>query len=291
MATNNEPLRAYLRVQRTYDAELNRVLERTARTIQARIGRLPVGIGGDVRKAQLRSTLAAIRTVQMEMWNGPVSDTIKRGRKAAMEAAENAAETLARVAYTALPPAVAEALTDGLRLSAESGIASDAARIPRVLSDRVYRNGVLASGQVEQIIRQGLIQNLSARELAKSAYRFVSPSAPGGASYSAMRLARTEINNAFHQRQIKGAERPGVTAVLWNLSGSHPKPDECNTLAAKRRYKPENVPSKPHPQCFCYLTYETMPPDEFAAALQRGDFNDELDRRTQANLRLAFTSA
>lgn len=286
----NDPLRAYLRVQREFDVELNRALERTARSIQARIARLPRGVGGDVRKAQLRSTLAAIRTTQMEMWNGPVTDNIKRGRKAAMEAAQNAAETLTRVAYASLPDAVAEALTDGLRLSAASGIASDAARIPRELSARVYRDGALSSGRVEALIRQGLIANLSSRELAKTVYRYISPTTPGGASYAASRLARTEINNAFHQRQIKGAERPGVLRVKWNLSGSHPRPDECNTFAA-REYKPGNVPGKPHPHCFCYLTYVTMSPDDFAAALRNGDFDDDLDRRTKANLRLAFTSA
>lgn len=295
----NDPLREYLTVQRRYDADLDRTLERTARAIKTRISRLPVGIGGEVRKAQLQLVLNEISRIQAQMWAGPVRNNIVAGRKAAAEAAQRAAETLTRVAYASLPDSVAQALTDGVRRTAMAGIDADAARVPRALSDRVYKNGVLANGQVDQVIRQGLIQGLSAKELSRDVYRFISPSTPGGVSYAASRLARTEINNAFHEQQIEmGATSPGVEATVWNLSGSHKKPDECNKFATADdhrlgagSYPARSVPSKPHPHCFCFLTYKTMPPEQFAAALQRGHFNSELDRRTQANLRaLGFTT-
>jgi hypothetical protein len=294
----NDPLRAYLRVQRKYDVELNRSLERTARSIRARIQRLPAGIGGEVRKAQLQLALNEITRLQSEMWAGPVRSNIQAGRKAAAEAAVRAAETLERVAYAALPEWVAQALTDGLRATAMAGIEADMARLPRELSTRVYRTGALQSGAVEQRIRAGLQAGLSAKELARDVYGLISPRTPGGVSYAASRLARTEINNAFHERQIQMAkDSPAVTAVVWNLSGSHPRPDECNTFAEGNKYDlgrgaypTGSVPSKPHPHCFCYLTYKTLSPTEFAAALERGDFNDELDRRTQANLRSLGTT-
>jgi hypothetical protein len=123
-------------------------------------------------------------------------------------------------------------------------------------------------------------------------YQYVSPTTPGGESYAAMRLARTEINNAFHERQLAGANRPGVTGVQWNLSGSHRVPDQCNLFAQRDSHNKGpgvfpvgKVPDKPHPQCFCFLTYVTMKPAEFKRALEQGDFDDELDRRTRANLR------
>lgn len=277
----------YRRVQAAKDKELKAILEATARQIQKRIKSLPVGIGGQVRAAQLRTTLAAVRKLQRAMWTGRVSPLVMAGWKDAEDAAESAVEAMTRVAYAALPDAAAEELVRGLRLAAESGLKSDAARKRRELSERVYKLRALHEGKVEEIIRAGLISNLSAKELADSAYEYVSPTAKGGASYAALRLARTEINNAFHERQLQGATRPGVKAVKWNLSGSHVVPDECNTYAAHNgngHFAPDKVPDKPHPQCFCYLTYITQSPEEFRKALTNGDFDDEIERRTRENM-------
>jgi hypothetical protein len=235
--------------------------------------------------------LAEIAKIQKAMWRGQVLPEVVEGLDDAVDAAEDAIETMTRVAYVALPEAAAEALIRGLRASVASGLASDRARKRRELSTNVYRLEALHTGKVEDIIRQGLISNLSAKELAQDAYKDVSSSTPGGASYAAMRLARTEINNAFHERQLQGAERPGVTGVKWNLSGSHKVPDECNTYADTDKFKKGigvfpvgQVPDKPHPQCFCYLTYIMMAPGEMAKAFQRGDFDSEIDRRTKETL-------
>jgi hypothetical protein len=274
----------YIKLQGKTEAELRKILEATAKAIQRRIAGLPVGVGGQVRAAQLRVTLAAINKLLQQMWVGRINPLVARAIKDSLEAAEDAIETLERVAYASLSEPAAEALVRGLRASAASGLKSDAARRARALSTRVYRQRALDDGRVEQIIRQGLISGLSAKELAAEVYKYVSPTAPGGSAYSAMRLARTEINNAFHERQIEGAKRPGVEAVKWNLSGSHKVPDECNLYAAHKPYPPDSVPEKPHPNCFCYLTYVMMTPASFKKALERGDFDDELDRRTKANL-------
>lgn len=291
MPPSPEPFQPYRKVQAKYDRELARILEATAKDIRTRIARMPRGIGGDVRVAQLRMVLAEIKKLQRAMWRGKILPSVLAGMDEAIEAAEDAVEALERVAYSALPEPVAEALTRGLRLSAASGIASDRARRRRELSPRVYTQEALHSGKVEDIIRKGLIQNLSAKELAQEVYQYVSPSTPGGASYAAMRLSRTEINNAFHERQLEGANRPGVEAVKWNLSGSHKVPDECNLYAERDQHDKGKgifpvgkVPEKPHPQCFCYLTYVMMKPGEFAKAFQAGTFDDEIDRRTKANL-------
>jgi hypothetical protein len=151
----------------------------------------------------------------------------------------------------------------------------------------VYRQRALHDGKIEDLIREGLIANLSAKELSQTVYKYVSPTTPGGASYAAMRLARTEINNAFHERQLQGSTRPGVKAVKWNLSGSHKVPDKCNQYAdhgGNGHWAVGNVPDKPHPQCFCYLTYITQSPEQFRRALASGDLDAEIDRRTRENL-------
>lgn len=274
----------YRKVQGAAEQELRGVLERTARAIRKRVASLPLGIGGQVRAAQLRTTLAAISRLQRAMWTADINPAVARAIKDAEEAAESAIEAMTRVAYAALPDAAAESLVRGLRASAESGLKSDAARRKRELSERVYRQRALHDGKIEDLIREGLVASLSAKELASTVYQYVSPTTPGGASYAAMRLARTEINNAFHERQIQGATRPGVSAVKWNLSGSHKVPDECNVYAAHKPFDPDKVPEKPHPQCFCYLTYVTMPSEDFQAKLAAGGFDDEIERRTRANL-------
>lgn len=279
--------RPYRRVQAKAESELRAILELTARQIQKRIASLPVGVGGQVRAAQLRTTLAAISRLQRSLWTGRVRALVVAGWKDAEDAAESAVETMTRVAYASLPPVMAEDLVRSLKLSAESGLKSDAARRKRDLSERVYKLRALHDGKVEEIIRAGLIANLSAKEMADSAYQYVSPTVKGGASYAAMRLARTEINNAFHERQLQGATRPGVKAVKWNLSGSHVVPDKCNTYAAHNEnghFAPDKVPDKPHPQCFCYLTYITQSPEQFRKALADGAYDDELDRRTRENI-------
>jgi hypothetical protein len=290
--TSPLPARNYARLQLQFDARLNKILERAARDIQARVARLPLGVGGQVRQAQLRLVLAEIRNIQQVMWNQSVMDTITAGKGRAQIAAQDAMETLSNVLYASLPESVADTVRGGLRATALSGIERDVARVPRALSARVYRDFSLTSGQVEATIRSGIIQGLSARELAQSVYQYISPTTPGGASYAANRLARTEINNSFHEMQIKGGQRPGVLACVWNLSGSHGKPDECNQFASQNAdglgrgaYKPNNVPGKPHPQCLCYLTYDTMNADQFAKSLKDGKFNDDLDARINANLR------
>ncbi len=274
----------YRKVQAKADADLKRILEATALAIQRRIATLKPGIGGQVRAAQLRATLAAISQLHRVMWLGGVDPLVKRAMEDAEEASESAIETMTRVAYAALPERAAEELVRALRLAAISGLKSDKARKVRALSERVYKQRALHEGKIEELIRGGLIANLSSRELAATVYQYVSPKTPGGASYAALRLARTEINNAFHERQIEGAKRPGVSAVKWNLSGSHKVPDECNIYAAHEPYDPGEIPDKPHPQCFCYLTYVTMPPAKFRDALAAGDFDAEIDRRTRENI-------
>lgn len=279
------------RLQLKIDAEMRGILEFTAKRLAARIRRMGSSFSKDIRKAQLDLILKQLDAMLDGTFTGPVTDTLMRQSKAAAEAAEELAETLTAPLYGTLPPALADALTDGLRASADSAIRNAFARTPRALSSRVWSSAKLADGWMHALIQSGLASGLTAREMAAEVYEFASPSTPGGASYAAMRLARTEINNAFHNRQRDAGNRPGVKAIRWNLSGSHRVPDECNLYAERDSYQQGpgvfpvgKVPDKPHPQCFCYLTYITMTSDELLDAMASGDLADELDKRTKANL-------
>jgi hypothetical protein len=276
----NDPLVQYLRVQRQADRDLNRVLERAARDAQRRIIALelgPPGIGARVRQAQLTSTLRAIREAQHALWEQGVGPLITDRLRDAQFAAIQAGMFMDDVLFEALPANQAEIMRASARAMAQTGLEAEAARISQELSPRVYRNADLASRVIEQTIRSGIIQGLSARELAATVARFIRPTTPGGISYAAMRLARTELNNAFHQRQIAIAQnKPWVEGVKWNLSGSHPKTDLCDVFAHDDAYglgsgvfPPDDVPSKPHPHCLCFMTYEMQSPESFAADLAR----------------------
>lgn len=292
MAALPNPFQRYLLVQKKYDEKIMVVLERAAVDLRRRIADLKTGttFSSSVRARQLNLALIAIRQEQIAMFQS-IGQFITEGQiAAATEAIEDMAE-LAEVAYSSLSASAADDLIDSLRFTAQAGIETLYSHTPRELSARLYRNGAESTEHIGRLIKSGLAQGLSAREMAKTVYQFVSPTVPGGAAYVAMRLARTEINNAFHNQQIAGMDAPGVEGAKWTLSRSHKVPDACNTYAETDQYDmgagvfpPGKVPSKPHPQCFCHLVLVSVDPEVFAADVRTGKYDDELRRRYKANL-------
>jgi hypothetical protein len=139
---------------------------------------------------------------------------------------------------------------------------------------------------VDKEIQRALALQLSHEQLAKRVKALVNPRVPGGISYAAERLARTEINNAFHTSQIARREgEPWTEGMKWHLSGSHPRPDACNDYASRSNFsgggpgvfKPGTVPGKPHPNCLCYVTTVTISEDEFIDGFLGGRFDRYVD--------------
>lgn len=271
------PLINYLGVQRRVDAELNRMLARAARDAQRRVAALelgPQGIGARVRQAQLHGVLRSIREQQDKLWREGVGPLITSKLQDAQFAAIAAAETIDDVLFASLPEDQAEVLRASVRETAHAGLRAEAHRQSLELSPRVWKNASLASRAIERTIQSGIIQGLSARELASTVAGFIRPDTPGGVSYAAKRLARTEINNAFHNQQIASGNKPWVLGTKWNLSNSHPKPDDCDKFAKEDAHElgqgvfpKDDVPRKPHPHCLCFLTYELQDEDDFIAGL------------------------
>lgn len=287
-----EPLRRYLKLQRRYDARIMKILENSARDLQRRINALASStrFSDTVRASQFRLVLSQVRRTQLEMFLS-IGDEIRAGQLAAAIFATEDLEKLARIAFASLDVRAADAFIDSLMETANAGIKNLYTRERKQLSEILYKNGRWSTDHIETLIQEGIVRGASARELAKDVYRFVSPTAPGGASYVSMRLARTEINNAFHNQQRAGFEGPWIESVKWNLSGSHPRKDECNRLAESDQYNlgpgqfPRGkVPGKPHPQCLCFLTATTVSPRKFADDVKSGKYDDELRRRYEANL-------
>jgi hypothetical protein len=266
----NDPLRAYLRIQLQADAELKRVFKRAAADARAQVRKLPAG---HIRRAQLEAVIRELNAIQRPVWQNNVVDITDAASARAREAAQDVADDLLDAVYADVPADVRRSLRDGLRAAARLGLRDDSEPQLRALSTRVYRTGQHTMRNVEATIRSGILRNLSADELSREVFRYIDPETHGGASYAAMRLARTEINNAFHQRQIQNGQRPEVKFVQWNLSGSHKVPDKCNVYAHHRNYPPDKVPDKPHPQCLCFLTYELVTADDLVAAFENGEFD------------------
>jgi len=147
------------------------------------------------------------------------------------------------------------------------------------LSDKVYRTQQLSQGYVDQAVNSALGRGLSARELAKEVRDLIRPDTPGGVSYAAMRLARTEINAANkYASETDNAEKPFVDSIEWKLSLTHPKKEKdiCDRYAEDSPYPKDEVPATPHPQCLCYQVPKVLDEDEFIKNLQGGDYDKYL---------------
>ena len=161
------------------------------------------------------------------------------------------------------------------------------------LSDRIWRLKTYAERSILDVVFQGIENGMSAVELSKAVEHFllgrgpawttdVKPSVTGRGtvSYNALRLARTEINQAYHNMQKNLAlDNPLLIGQKWNLSNSHPTdwpPSEaymgyaeiCEYRAYADHsglgpgvYPPGEAPPD-HPNGLCYLTSVWKPVEE-----------------------------
>lgn len=80
-----------------------------------------------------------------------------------------------------------------------------------------------------------------------------------GIAYNALRLARTELQNANHAVTTEIAKHaPWVTGRFVRLSPGHPRIDVCDTLAAGGPYPKDSNLLPAHVQCMCYWEEQVM---------------------------------
>ena len=278
------PLNAYLRRQVTVDVAMRKVLRASIKSLDAEIARLAAAssIGRQVRVAQLTLTRE-----MMTAWRdiGDVIELGIRGSAADLAKVQSAFDkTLMKRMGAKMDPQFARSLL----ATAQSGLDSYVSRRHHsmTLSERVYRNGRNSITIVEGLIDQGLLTGRSAREIARMVHSYINPRTPGGMSYAAMRLGRTELNNAFHETSIRMAsEDPFVSRMKWNLSRSHPKADKCDEYAKETgrkgwgpgEYAPGDVPTKPHPQCLCFTTTIPISEEAFLRNIHAGKYDHMAD--------------
>lgn len=280
---DRRPLIAYLRVQKSWERETLTLLQRSASDIERELRKLaPNGRPGvTMRRSQLQSARLAMLEQQADIWRA-VGASVRTARLEAAATAAAAEITGAKAVLQRVPdmtPQRMRLLEASMKETSRRGLVTALQRVQgasyRPLAESVYGSQRLATKQVDRLINSALTRGLSARELATEAKALIRPDVRGGVSYAAQRLGRTELNNAFHATQVRTAiEAPWVTGVKWNLSASHPEEDECDDYDGQV-FDPREVPEKPHPQCFCFMTNELIPVSEAAKSTQ---FNSYIDR-------------
>lgn len=276
-------LTPYLSLQNSYDSQVIRVLQSAATSAAKEIRKLASksGIGAIVRRAQLTQIETVLHQVMQQLFLD-IGNVTAAGQQAAAARALSAGfdwDSILLHSIYGNNVQQRETMRRNLIAQAPRNIQALIVRLRQggfPLSQQVYRSNALAQGWVNAAINDALGRGASWNELARDVRQFIDPATPGGASYAARRLARTEINNAYHAVAVEDmASKPWVRQVEWRLSNSHPHLDICNVLASKK-YSPADVPAKPHPQCFCYVVPVLLSSAQFLAAWRAGRYDDYL---------------
>lgn len=276
------PLVRYLRVEESVSRAILVMLRAAARDLEGQIsiieGLDKKTVSQRVRLLQLRQAERAIKsrlTSYVDAMGGEI-----RGFKirAAASAGSVIADASSIFRAAGLSGSEVSMIHDSIMVGAQKNIDHAIARMQGdsyvPLSDRVYKTRQVINKGVGKIVNDHLARGSSARDLAADVRRFINPRVRGGVRYASMRLARSELNNAFHAVSVReGVECPFVEGMRWELSGTHPRPDECNDYADHGIWRPEDVPAKPHPQCLCYVTPVTPTRDQFIENFRAGRYD------------------
>lgn len=297
MQANRKPqpgewIRAYAQVQVAADRQILDMLSDAQHQLAADMSRISGGTVTDaIRYQQMAIMRQAILAKQGEVLR-KMGDVVEARR---LEAASRAVQlgdavdayVLERLGRSDLAREVASNLQFGLARTTQVAMARMELSYTE-LAQRIYNTDVWLGSRIDQKITAALARGLTAREFAKEAQAWFDPNVPGGVRYAALRLARSEINNAFHAVAVQQVQdKPWVHAMQWHLSGSHPKADICDEYANEDKFDlgpgiwPKgDVPRKPHPHCYCYVTGVEIDEDEFLANLTNGNYDKWIaDRR------------
>jgi len=264
---------AYLNVQEDMNFSLRKILLRAASEIGPEILKITgAGVGALIEREQKQAVKKALHERLSDLYKqaGYVVQASKQDAAAASAAAFGDYERI--LLSQKMSEADVATYLKAAQETARAGINNVMRRIMgqsyHPLSYNVYKTEALSRGMVDRYVETALAKNLTAKQFAKGVQSMINPNVRGGVSYAASRLARSEINNAFHsQSTYQYSQSPYVTGVNWNLSNSHHGDDDCNELAQASPYDKKKVPKKPHPQCFCYITPEMMSEDDALKAM------------------------
>lgn len=274
----------YLTVEGQFDKLLKDVLVQATSDVSDAFGDLREDLfSAKVRRVQIAQSGKAIRRIINGLF-GTETDLIREHQQdAAMAAVDASLYDQRGILSQIFKPAQLQSYAQSLELTAARNIDAVMTRVletEKPLSARVYHSRALAQGQVNRAINKVLATGGSAKDLAKEVTSLIDPATPGGVSYAARRLGRTELNNAFHAQSIHDAQAvPWIEQMEWFLSKRHETDpgDECEQYALIQYFSTDHVPEKPHPNCRCYVTPKVPDRESFVQAVDSGQYNDYLD--------------
>ena len=281
-------LNRYMRVQGKADRKLKIALTQAAEDAYKQLT-LEISkstFSARVTSAQIRILLGVLKEIFDELFGEELKIIVAGNEQAAVAAVVAFAETDRDYLKAVFRNSGGryEDFIAGQRKSAVLGVGNAISRLNKSdqnLSQRVYRSRALANNWVKQRVTAHIVRGSSAKEIATDIRKFIKPTVPGGVSYAAMRLGRTEINNAFHATSIALAEdRPWVEGMRWRLSATHETLERDNCACeryADQIFSVSDVPKKPHPQCRCFVTPEVESMEVFARHLTSGQYRSWID--------------
>lgn len=207
------------------------------------------------------------------------------------------ADITAHMVKDAFPEPAIKRLFAGLNERATLAMLARTRRDGLKISDRVWRTTEIARNSIQRILEDAVARGQDARRTAREIQQYLQPGIwkahkletrkrlgiGTDVSYQAMRLARTEMNNAFHEGMITANQHnPGYRGIYWRLSTQHVVPDICTNMAADVSYGEPGFypkgkePVRPHPQCLCVAVGSYEDPGQFAQRLNEWSQNPHL---------------
>ena len=284
-----ELLRARLDQLQLVDSQLN-ILEQILRDLFDDIDELMIQVTDPndiIRRRELGRLLNGVTDALGNRF-GQIDDLIARGMLRAPEIVRDGHLRGSMILFDEFSPDFSDTL-----VSLFQNVPDDATRavLSRVFddgllfSDRIHDLETFANNEISKTVTRGVLRRQSHTEMMRELEPFLKMTddelrafqrtwaethdeafkadwkTRGRLKYNLRRLARTEINNAYREGHILSARQsPFVEGVKWNLSGSHPKVDICDTWASQDLYDLgpgvytfDTVPLD-HPNGLCFLT-------------------------------------
>jgi hypothetical protein len=276
-----------MKIQSRTDTRIRTILLEASEDAAKRVTALEKNstFSAGVRTAQIRLVMKEIKDILSELFD-EITPVIRDGQKQEAEAAiDGLTETDRQYLEDVFQNTdTVRDFIDSQKIQAKIQVINAVNRITKSelpLSKRVYRTEALAKNWVQREVTSGIARGSSAKEIAGIVRKYIRPNTPGGVSYAALRLGRTELNNAFHATAITFAQdRPWIQGMEWFLSAVHESDPQrvevCETYAGQI-FEVNSVPAKPHPQCRCFVAPVLETPDVFLSNLTAGQYRDWID--------------
>lgn len=273
-AAGSDEFAAYLRRARerflrreamTLD-ELRRVYRRAARSVRRDV---ETAAPGSLRRAHLER-LAQLLDQRARELTTEVLDAIHAGiRFSAIEAVSGPTQLALALLGGVFEPVQVRALFADVNERAVAALLARTGPDGLKLSDRVWRAGETWRRAARTVIEDAVARGQDARRTARQLDQYLQPGVfkalkaetrrrlgvPKDVSHQAMRLAVTEMNNAFQEGTVTaGQAMPSYRGIIWRLSKAHAVPDRCDELATHNGngfWPKGEEPTRPHPWCRC----------------------------------------